>query len=46
MGSDMDGLNNIEPFTPEGWFAESHGMKGGKKNGDCICMNYHSKSTF
>ena len=25
------GVNNIEPLTPEGWFKEGHGFKGGKK---------------
>ena len=40
------GVNNIEPLTCEGWFEEGNGFKGGKKNGDCIWMPYHSKGTF
>ena len=30
------GVNNIEPLTPEGWFEEVHGFKGGKKNDNGI----------
>ena len=39
-------MNNIEPLTPEGFFEEVHGFKGGKNNDDSIWMPYHSKGTF
>ena len=39
-------MNNIKPLTPEVWFEESHGFKGGNDNDDGICMPYHSKVTF
>ena len=37
------GLNNIETLTPEGWFEEGNGFKGGQKNDNGIWMPYHSK---
>ena len=40
------GVNNIEPFTHEGWLEEGHIFKGGKKKDSGICMPYHSKRTF
>ena len=40
------GVNNIEPFTPDGWFKEGSGTKGGKSNDNGIWMTYHSKGTF
>ena len=40
------GVNNIETFTPDGWFKEVHGMKGGKNNYDVIRMPYHYRGTF
>ena len=40
------GVNNIEKFTPEGWFEEGHGMKGVKNNNDGIWMPYNSKGNF
>ena len=39
-------MNKDEPLTPEGWFEEGHGFKGGNKNDNVIWMTYHSKSTF
>ena len=39
-------MNNIEPLTPEGWFEEGRGLKGGKKIDDVILMSYHYKGTF
>ena len=39
-------MNNIEPLTPEGWFEEGRGRKGGNKNDDVIWMPYHYKGTF
>ena len=39
-------MNNIEHLTPDGWFEECNGMKGGKKNDDEIYMTYHLKGTF
>ena len=40
------GVNNIEPFNPEGFFEEGGVFKGGKKNDDGIWVPYHSKGTF
>ena len=40
------GVDNIEPLTPESWFEEGHGFKGGKKDDDGIWMTYYSKGTF
>ena len=37
------GVNNIEPLTPDGWFEEVHGFKGGKNNNNVICMPFHYK---
>ena len=39
-------MNNIETLTPECWFEECYGMKGGKNNDDDIWMPYHYKVTF
>ena len=32
------GVNNINPLTPEVWFEEGQGFKGGKKNDVWIWM--------
>ena len=40
------GVNKIERLTPEGWFEEFRGFKGGKKNDDVIWMHYYSKVFF
>ena len=34
------GVNNVEPLTPEGYFEEGRGMKGGKNNDGVIWMPY------
>ena len=39
-------MNNIDHFTPDGWFEECHGIKGGKKNNNGIYMTYNLKVTF
>ena len=39
-------MNNIEPFTPEGWLEEGHVLKGEKNNDDGIWMPYNYKGTF
>ena len=40
------GVNNVEPLTPEGYFEEGRGMKGGKNNDGGIWMPYPLKGTF
>ena len=40
------GVNNFETLTPEGWFEEGHGLKGGKNNDYGIWLPYHYKGTF